>query len=386
MSTSPGTAPRHGASARARAAAASLGPDLRAVLPAWITARVVVAIGYALAWWVIQRYFVAARPPQFAEGLLVWDGNYYRDIATIGYGALPVGALRFFPLYPLLARALDVVLLGHIDLALLLISNGCALALSVVLRRLVLFETHDEGLARRAVWLTALFPSAFVLVLAYAEALFLLLALLTFWGIRRERWLLAAVCGFLAALTRPVGFLLVAPIAVEVLRRRRGVDVGEWARRALALAAPVAGIGLYLGWVDRLYGDPRLPFTAQSDLRGQGANPVMTIVHGIGDLFGPERFRDGLHIPFAIAFLLLLVVVFRRWPVSYGVFAAVMLYAALSATNLNSVERYGLNGFPLILGLASITSRPRVERVAIVVSGGGLASLATLAWLGVYVP
>lgn len=356
------------------------------MLPSWLVARALVGVGYVLALWIAQRYFPTGQPPQLHEGLLVWDGNYYRDIATVGYGALPVGALRFFPLYPLLARALDVVLLGHVNLALLLISNGCALALAVVLRRLVLLETDDEDLARRAVWLTALFPSAFVLALAYAEALFLLLALLTFWGIRRERWLLAAACGFLAALTRPVGFLLIAPVVVEALRRRRGVGVGEWAQRALAAVAPGLGIGLYLFWIDRTYGDPLLPFTAQSDLRGQGANPLVRLVQGIGDLFGPERFRDGLHIPFAIAFLLLLIVVFRRWPVSYGVFAAAMLYAALSATNLNSVERYGLNGFPLILGLASITTRPRVERVVVVVSGGGLASLAALAWLGVYVP
>jgi hypothetical protein len=378
-------APPHGAE-RARAATTAVAADLRQVLPSWLAARALVAAGYALALWVAQRSFEAGRPPQLNEGLLVWDGNYYRDIATIGYGALPVGALRFFPLYPLLARALDVVLLGHIELSLLLISNGCALALAVVLRRLVLFESHDEDLARRTVWMTALFPSAFVLVLAYAEALFLLLALLTFWGIRRERWVLAAVCGFLAALTRPVGFLLIAPVVVEALRRRRGVSVGEWARRALAVVAPGLGIGLYLFWIDRTYGAPLLPFTAQSDLRGQGANPVVRLIDGVGDLFGPERFRDGLHIPFAIAFLVLLVVVFRRWPLSYGVFAAAMLYAALSATNLNSVERYGLNGFPLILGLASITARPRAERIVLVVSGGGLASLAALAWLGVYVP
>jgi len=378
--------PPEGIVTRCRAAIVALGPDVREVLPAWIVARVLVGVGYALAWGVVQRSFGGARPPQLSEGLLVWDGSYYRDIATIGYGALPVGALRFFPLYPLLARALAVVLLGHVELSLLLIANGCALALAVVLRRLVLFETHDAVLARRAVWLTALFPSAFVLVFAYAEALFLLLTLLTFWAIRRERWLVAAVCGFLAALTRPVGFLLMAPVAVEALRRRRGVTPAEWFRRALAVGAPAVGIALYLTWVDHRYGDPKLPFTAQSDLRGQGANPVVTIVHGMGELFGPERFKDFLHIPFAIAFLVLLVVVLRRWPVSYGVFAAVMLYAALSATNLNSVERYGLNAFPLILALASITTRPRVERVVLVVSGGGMASLAALAWLGVYVP
>jgi hypothetical protein len=59
---------------------------------------------------------------------------------------------------------------------------------------------------------------------------------------------------------------------------------------------------------------------------------------------------------------------------------------AVSANNLNSLERYGLSAFPLLLALAALTWRRRVEWLALAVCGGGMVSMAALAWLGVYVP
>ncbi len=103
-------------------------------------------------------------------------------------------------------------------------------------------------------------------------------------------------------------------------------------------------------------------------------------------MFGPERFSDGLHVPFAIAFVVLLVLTFRWWPVSYGAFAALVLAASLGAENLNSLERYGLNAFPLALTLAVVAAHPKVDKVITTVLGGGVVALSSLAWLGAYVP
>ena len=107
---------------------------------------------------------------------------------------------------------------------------------------------------------------------------------------------------------------------------------------------------------------------------------------GVGDLTGPERFGDGLHLPFAVVFLVLLVLTFRRWPVSYGAFAAAVLVTSLSAENLNSLERYGLNAFPIVLTLAVLARDERVDRAVLSVLAGGFVALASLAWLGAYVP
>ena len=61
---------------------------------------------------------------------------------------------------------------------------------------------------------------------------------------------------------------------------------------------------------------------------------------------------------------MLLVLTFRWWPASYGVFAALVLAAALGAENLNSLERYGLNAFPLALSLAADTGlRGKLENL-----------------------
>lgn len=366
-------------------AARRLPADVRAAVASWASARVLVLAGYVSAVAVAATWGTGAQPPQSAEGLLAWDGAFYRDIATDGYGALPAEALRFFPLFPLLGRAMGSVLRSD-ALALVLVANVCALALGVLVGRLVHTETGDGALARRAVWFTALFPASFVLAWAYAEALYLCLAVGTFLAMRRGRWWWAVPLGYAAALARPVGVVLAAAVAVEAWRAWRAGTWGARLASMLAVVAPVAGLASYLSWVARTSGDALEPLRSQGGLRGDTVNPVARLVQGIGDLVGAERFGDGLHVPFAFAFVALAVVVFRRWPASYGVYTVGVLALALGAQNLNSLERYGLNAFPLILALATLTSGERPRRIAYAVCGGGLASLCALAWLGVYVP
>jgi hypothetical protein len=360
--------------------------DLKVVLPSWLAARALVAIAFLLAVGLMEHWVPGVRTPQMQEGLLAWDGAFYRDIATVGYESLPLEALRFFPLFPLLGRAIGVGLGGNPSLALVLIANLGALAAAVVMRRLARSELGDDASAERAVWLTALFPSAFVLVWAYAEALFLVLSLAAFLAARRGRFGWAAAFAFFAALTRPVGILLAAPIAIEALRTWRTSSGGGRVVRVASVAAPLAGLGTYLLWVGRTFGDAMLPFSVQTGLRGEGMNPLARLVQGLGDLVGVERFGDGLHVPFALGFVALLVVVFRRLPASYGAYATLGVLVALTANNLNSLERYGLSTFPLLLALATLTASRRIEWLGLALCGSGVVAMASLAWLGVYVP
>jgi hypothetical protein len=64
----------------------------------------------------------------------------------------------------------------------------------------------------------------------------------------------------------------------------------------------------------------------------------------------------------------------------------VLVVVALAADNLNSLERYLLVAFPLVLALADVTGSQRAERLALAACGGGTLALASLALLGVYVP
>ena len=68
-------------------------------------------------------------------------------------------------------------------------------------------------------------------------------------------------------------------------------------------------------------------------------------------------------------------------------FAAAILLTAISAENLNSVERYGMSAFPLVLALAVVMRPPQVERAALGAAwAAALVALSSMAWLGAYVP
>ncbi|MBK9178126.1 MAG: hypothetical protein IPM45_00900 [Acidimicrobiales bacterium] len=359
---------------------------LRETAWSWAVARVLIAVGALVAVVIADRLVPGDRPLQLHQGLFMWDGEWYRQIAEGGYRTLPAEALRFFPLYPLLGRLVGLLAAGRPAVGLVVVANAAAVAAGLVLHRLALLDLRDRAVARRSVWLLALLPPAFVLAFAYAEALMLALAMGTFLALRRERWWVAGLLGALAGVSRPIGLLLVLPALVEVLRGARGVAWRGWPARAAAVAGPAVGTVAYLAWAGARFGDWLEPLRVQEQFRGEAVDPVTRLGQGIGDLFGAERLGDGLHLPFAIAFVVLVVLVFRWLPVSYGLYSAAVLVMALSADNLNSLERYAMNAFPIVLALAVLTRRPLAEQVAYLVCAGGLVGLTALALTGAYVP
>jgi hypothetical protein len=195
-----------------------------------------------------------------------------------------------------------------------------------------------------------------------------------------------AALGLVAALSRPVGVLLVIPVGFELVRCWRPAAPRQRVASVAALLAPALGLAADLAWVGHVFGSWRLPFTVQDDLRGRVELPFDRILEGFRQLAGSERFGDGLHLPFLLLLLVLLVIAFRTWPARYGLFAAAILITAISAENLNSVERYGMSAFPLVLALAVVMRPPQVERAALALMGGALVALSSMAWLGTYVP
>lgn len=362
------------------------------VLPSWAFARVLVVVASLLArvstkWLVGHPFTTNVHGPL---GWVSWDGSWYEAIARGGYDHLGKESLRFFPLFPMLGKALSWVLGGNTQLALLVLANVGALGAGLLLHRLVLDEKGDPAAANRAVWYLALFPSAFVLAWAYAESLFLCAAIGAFIGYRRGRWWWAALAGLAAGLLRPVGCLLAIPAAVEVVRARgrggsRGRKVAGVDQVATVLA-PVAGLVAYLAWVGVRFGDWFAPYTVQEGLRGKTVDPITRLVDGIKQLGGSEGLKQGLHVPFALIFVLLVVVVLWRWPVSYGLFAGAVLVVALGSANINSLERYALGGFPIVLGLVTISDDDRVDRIVTAGSAAAMVALASLALVGAYVP
>jgi hypothetical protein len=362
--------------------------DATVALPAWVTVRIVVLLALAFSHYLFDHLPVTGHIKELHQGLLSWDGDWYRRIAEHGYAHIPRSGIRFFPLYPVAARLLAPVFGGMIDVSLLVLANVPALLLGVLLVRLVRQESGDTGAAARAAWLVALVPPAFVLVFGYSEAIAGCLAVGMFLTLRRKQWWSAAALGYLAGLTRPSGAFLALPALIEAARDVRRLSFGEAAARMAAVGAPVAGVATYLAWVGARFGDPLLPVSVQqrSYLRGGTANPLDVLNRAGRAALSGDFVPNGIHFPLLVVALVLVIVVCRRWPASYAAYAAVTVVVALSAKRLGSVERYCFSAFPLVLALVSITRSRRVELGVVVVGGACLGSFATLAFLGIYVP
>src|ERR687891_1645347 len=179
-----------------------------------------------------------------------WDAAWYLRIADSGYAGSDARA-AFFPLYPLLVRALatpfgaspGALLVGAYAVAL-----AAFLAALVLLYRLVSLEL-GRPLARPALLLLSVFPAAVFLGSPYSESLFLLLAVGAFYAARTDRWAWAGAAAAGAAATRSAGILLLLPLAMLwwTSRERRARDAAWLLLAPLGLAAYAAFLGLAEG-------------------------------------------------------------------------------------------------------------------------------------------
>ena len=98
-------------------------------------------------------------PPGFMGYWAHWDGAWYAQIATEGYGAGAPASTAFFPLYPMLVR-LGTVLGGGPALWGVLISSVATLFTLYFLYGLA-ERLYDTGAARTSTLALAFFPTAF---------------------------------------------------------------------------------------------------------------------------------------------------------------------------------------------------------------------------------
>ena len=222
-----------------------------------------------------------------------WDARHYLDLMEQWY--VTEGDLRlslvFFPLYPLLGRAL--VLLGvSARAAGMLISNAALIGCGWVLTALVQ-ETYGAKIARRALALFFFCPVTFFFSMPYTESVFLLTTLMAVWLARCGRFGWAVVCGALAANARMVGMATAIPIFWEMLRRawddyaRRNVQArrtdGAFVKKALGCVLRVlpvsVGLLLYLALNWQLYRNPLQFLIFQRENWSQQMGSLANTVH-----------------------------------------------------------------------------------------------------------
>jgi hypothetical protein len=325
-------------------------------------------------------------PLTFIHSWERWDTTHYLTIATQGYDVW--WRTAFFPLYPLLEGA-GARLVGHPFLVGLLLSNLATFGLLMVLYRLV-EEDLEVATARRAVLYLSVFPAAFFLAAAYNEALFILLALLSFYFMRRGRWWLAGLMALLASLTRSAGIVLVLPFCYEYLRQRE-FKLSALRLDALAVAGAPLGIGLFALYCASRFHNPLTFSLAQQRWQRFAGPPWSGLVSDVYMIFhaGPTSFT-GVHDLLdlgAVLFILALVVAgwigpwrFPRSLRAYSVYATgfLLFYLLLSSHDLwplQSMTRCMLEVVPAFVVLAVMGRREEVHLNYLVISTTLLAFL-----------
>jgi hypothetical protein len=352
-----------------------------------------------------QSYWAAAQPDYGTFVGLFWDGSWYKAIAEDGYpatlpldaqGVVQQNAWAFFPLFPLLVRALMTATGGPWTVVApstaLLLGAGAAVLLDRLVQGQVDLRPDDDlprgrHLALATVLLVGLYPAAPVLQVAYAESLALLLIVLTLLLVVRRRYLWAVpvvlAVGFTRAVALPLAVVVVVHLAVRWRDHRNGrgaLGRGDVVRiGVLAVASGLAGIawpvtvGVLTGvpdayvriqaaWRGTFSSAPVVPWFQMAEyLLGRAGLPVLlvTVVAVIGLALTREARAAGPEV--------------QAWGVAY------LGYLLVVAFPQSSIIRFLLLALPL--ALASAVAARTTWRLAAVAAVFAALQVAWVLWL-----
>ena len=391
----------------------------RAILPSALLSRaVVLVVGYLAV--VTIGYAAGDAPIRAARDEhwnlpLRWDTGWYLGIATQGYqwspGREEQQNVAFFPAYPLLMRAgasllnprntphglnsvsdVERFYVTHLIAGLAVTLSSFAWGLVFVYRiaRAYLPRTR----ARRAVALLCAYPFAIFFSAPYSEGLVLLASAAAFYHAQRGQWYPATAWGLLAGLTRPNGFLLSVPMSMMAAREVGAVSVDSrrLASIVLAVAAPVAGMLVFSGYVMSITGNP-LAWLEAHEAWGRtytGLDALVTRPWGrvaADGLTGYVSARpiEALNAAATILALGVAWPVSRRFGGAHGLWIVVSLAPGLLAGGFLSAGRLTAVLFPMFLYLAARLTRAQWEATlcafAII---QGLAATLFFTWRPLY--
>lgn len=372
----------------------------------WALSRLLLALATVAS--LLQRHQSLSH---FLSSWVQWDAGWYLDIAHAGYQGMVSAA--FFPLYPLTIRAGSILFpfLPLVAVA-LLVSNAATFVAAIGIGRLAAYEMGGPRLAPLAILVTLAYPLALFLAAPYTEGVFLACAVFALYCARRGQWWRAALCAFLAVLTRSTGVVLLLPLLWEYGAQHKWWHLGAWRNsgwqsrlrpRVLSMGAVVGGavplafaVIMALNW--HLYGDP-LHFVREEGAYWHHAGwslwqTLGAIAFNISHPPASPYFRVLMVVnllPFA-AMLLLTVVCVRRLTPPDVLYMLGLLYLIISAPVAGRPEviisagRYLVVAFPLFIEVARWgESHPRILAAGICVGVVLQAVFAFLFVRGVWV-
>jgi|BioPla2DNA2_1021312.scaffolds.fasta_scaffold61990_1 Gpi18-like mannosyltransferase len=308
---------------------------------------------------------------------LKWDSTPYIFLAENGYvvEGEPRLYIVFYPLYPLLIRALNFITKNSM-LSGVIISNVCNCFASYYLYKLVNID-FDDKTSFATVKYMLIFPFSFFLGIVYTESLFIMLSIMCFYYLRKNNWKLAGIFGFLSAVTKNQGVILFAPAVIEIiislnipsihyaLQNKKKFFI-EFLKKFVCIIPIPLGFGTYLTLNKVITGNWFKFLEYQSSNWNHNFNLIHnTLEYHFSYMLNPSYsglYRISIWIPQFVLFLLVILLIIyglKRIRGSYLLYMFLYTFVIYSTTWLISGGRYILCLFPIYILISLMSQRNR---------------------------
>ena len=315
---------------------------------------------------------------EFAKPLAAQDTYHYFYIAQHWYDSNPAddqyNFIVFFPLYPLLIKLITFNY-NYVNLSALIVSNVSSVIALFYLFKLTKLD-FDDGVAQKAVLFLSIFPTAYFLSAPYTEGLFFALIIASLYYARLEKWPIAGVLSFLAALTRLGGLLMLPVLLVEYLHQKGWKPRKIVNLNLLWICLAAAGFLVYLGINYQVTGDAFKFVTIERVHWFSTLDPIkgLTSAYNVALTWSyPSSLLLGVAPIVFAAFGLAMIIfgVYRRFRPSYLVCMLLSWMLAVAYSWWISPPRYVMAMFPMFILMGTFTSK-KVVNIAIAAFSIGL--------------
>jgi len=310
-----------------------------------------------------------------------WDAANFTRIAQYGYQTIYDTA--FFPLFPMLIRGIAFLFGNNGYIAIGMILSNLALLGALFVLYQIATDILGEQIGRRTLLYLCIFPTAFFFFAAYNESLFLFLTASSFLAMRRQKWWLAAILGFFAAMTRTAGVLLVIPFLYELWISRESIissnqntfhKILSTISRALPVLIIPVGTLIYCIYCWKVFHNPLAFAAVQSHWDRHTTWPWVGILSSLRELLLIQPFGSFfevhllLDLAATISFIALAILGWRKLRMSYNIWIVLLLFFMLISPAiaqhdvLVSNQRFVLEMFPAFITLAVLGVKyPRIH-------------------------
>lgn len=350
----------------------------------------------------LALYILPHPLPNYITALFKWDTGWYQSIVQHGYNDYHNSTIQssivFFPLFPMLIKAVTVVI--HSFTISAMIVNEIFLFLSFILfYRLEKKLQIDDTVIEMSLYFYAFFPFSFFLFLPYTESLFMFFIFLVFVLLEDRKYLLAAIAiGIATAIRTPALVLIVVYIAFLVDENWEGVKKLLLKKEWLYLPLTITGIVCYVLFLKIHFNDP-LSFLSDEAAWSHTAVSVQNAISPIRFLitgWHHVRYRSNMNAASIFAlyydtihyvnviFLFLPVLgfwwIYKNMKKPYIIFCLLYLIGIMLSSDAysHSVGRYAIALFPFYIALGYFAKEKNLFTYLLMIAFTGFMIFAVI--------